>query len=289
MIYSTTTHTIQNILSLEDTVRELARAGFPAIDLSMCGDCSYILSDDYKESAAELRALADELGIVFNQAHAPFGPYEKYKGEMVPHMHRFVEFAGLIGAKVIVVHPIQRATHHYRYSEELFRENMEFYSSLAPTAKKFGVKIGIENMWQRRPVSNIIDDSACADPVEFNRYYDTLNDPEAFTVCLDVGHVVLCGRDPVDVIHALGSRIGALHVHDVDYVDDTHTLPGLGKIDWEGVCRALAEVGYNGDFTLEAVTFPSRYAADFMPSVLKFMNDVAAYYAARIQAYKSAM
>ena len=286
MIHSTTTHTIQSILSLEDTVRELARAGFPAIDLNMCNDFDYILSDDYKESAARLRALADELGVVFNQAHAPFGPYEKYKGEMVPNMCRFVEFAGLIGAKVIVVHPIQRAHDHYKYSEELFRENMEFYSSLAPTAKKFGVKVGIENMWQCRPVSNIIDDSACADPVEFNRYYDTLNDPEAFTVCLDIGHVPLCGRDPVDVIHALGSRIGALHVHDVDYVDDTHTLPGLGNINWDSVCRALAEVGYKGDFTLESTRFPAHYDAALMPSVLRFMSEVAAYYAAKIETYR---
>ena len=288
MLHSTTTHVIQSKLSLEDTIRGLAKAGFPAIDLNMCGEYDYVLADDYEETAAKLRALADELGVIFNQTHAPFAKYEKYVNEMVPNMPRFVEFSGLIGAKTIVIHPIQRSTHHYRYSEELFHENMAFYSSLAPTAKKFGIKIGIENMWQCRPVSNIIDDSACADPVEFNRYYDTLNDPEAFTVCLDIGHVPLCGRDPVDVIHALGSRIGALHVHDVDFVDDTHTLPGLGNIEWDGVCRALADVGYSGDFTLESTRFPQHYEADFMPSVLKFMNDVAAYYAAKVEAYKAA-
>jgi sugar phosphate isomerase/epimerase len=47
----------------------------------------------------------------------------------------------------------------------------------------------------------------------------------------------------------------ALHVHDNDYIDDRHTLPGLGRMDWEEIMKALAEIDYDGDFTYEADNF----------------------------------
>ena len=287
MLHSTTTYGLQSSFSVEESIRLVVKAGFPAVDISLCKDNAFVLADDYRETAAKLRAVAESCGIIINQTHAPFSYYERYTGEIVPNMARYVEFSGLLGAKTVIVHPIQYAVEHYKHSEQLFKENMEFYSSLAPVAKKFGVKVGIENMWQRRPVSNIIDDSACADPAEFIRYYDTLNDPEAFTVCIDIGHIPLCGRDPSYVIRQLGSRIGALHVHDVDFVEDTHTLPGLGKIDWDSVCRALADVGYKGDFTLESHRFVEYYDAALIPAALRFMSEVASHYAALVESYKA--
>ncbi len=36
------------------------------------------------------------------------------------------------------------------------------------------------------------------DVFELVALYETLNDPEAFTICLDIGHVALCGREPWD-------------------------------------------------------------------------------------------
>ena len=134
--------------------------------------------------------------------------------------------------------------------------NVDFYKSLAPYAKKCGVKIAIENMWQTHPVSRHITDDILADPSDLVRMYDTLADPEAFTICLDLGHVALCGREPDAAIRTIGNeRLGALHVHDVDYVSDLHTLPGVSKINWNNVCKALADINYRGSFNLEADSF----------------------------------
>ncbi|HEY8389983.1 MAG TPA: hypothetical protein VIL26_03425, partial [Clostridia bacterium] len=49
-------------------------AGFDAYDFSMFEDSinRLIDYDDYKQKARELRKYADSLGIVCNQAHAPF-------------------------------------------------------------------------------------------------------------------------------------------------------------------------------------------------------------------------
>lgn len=288
MLYSTNTNDLLLRFGVRDALNMIMDAGFPAIDLTFYKPSELVLSDNYADTAKMIRALADSRGVIINQIHAPYSGFERYTEEIIPTLPRCLEFAGLVGAECAVVHPIQNSD-YYTDREMLRHLNMKFYSSLAPVARSAGVKIGIENMWKRRPVSNFIDDSVCADPHELASYYDELSDPAAFTVCLDIGHVALCGRDPEYAIKVLGSRIGALHVHDVDYVNDLHTLPGQGKIEWDKVLRALAEIDYKGCFTLEAYTFWQNYPDDLLPAALGFMNTVARRYADKIEEYKKAL
>ena len=287
MLYSTSTDIAvrRPAIGLFRGVEMLMDAGFPALDLSLF-EYGFVMDDDYRETAAKLKAMTSARGVVFNQSHAPFGGgYDKYFGQTAPNLPRVIEFAGLCGVRNIVIHPLQRGR-YYGHEEELFEMNMEFYSGLAPHAKNAGVRIAIENMWHRHPVNGYIVDDVCANPDELAKYYDTLNDPEAFTVCLDLGHVALCGREPEDAVKTIGHRLGAIHAHDVDYVNDLHYLPGVGKLNWSVICRSLAEVDYKGDFTLEASYFPKNYPDAHMPSVLRFMSETAAFYAGEVEKYK---
>ncbi|MBQ8408676.1 MAG: sugar phosphate isomerase/epimerase [Clostridia bacterium] len=288
MLYSTTLDVLAINYGREKGIDILADAGFPAIDFSMFRDLDEILADDWKETAKKYKAIADSRGVVFNQSHAPFGGgFDHYNNNLIPQMPRFMEFAAALGVKQIIIHPLQKVPYLGR-EEEMFEINMNMYSSLAPYAKNCGIKIAIENMWQNRPVTNYICDDVCADPRELNRYYDTLGDPEAFTVCLDLGHVALCGREPQDAIRAIGhDRLGALHVHDVDYVHDLHTLPGSARINWDAVCRALAEINYEGQFTLESDGFLKKYDVEFQPTASRFMADVCKHLTDKIEKYKA--
>ena len=287
MIYSTTLDVLATDFGREKGIEIIADAGFPAIDFSMFRDLDFIFTDDWKDHAKKYKELAASRGVIFNQAHAPFGGgFDVYTQQTMPKMPRIIEFAALLGVKQIIVHPAQKIPYLGR-EEEMFEINMELYSSLAPYAKNCGIKIAIENMWQNRPVTGYLCDDVCADPRELNRYYDTLNDPEAFTVCLDLGHVALCGREPQDAIRTIGhDRLGALHVHDVDYVRDLHTLPGSARINWDAVCHALADIDYKGDFTLEADNFLNKYDVEFRPTATKFMADVCKHLTGKIEAYK---
>ena len=286
MIFSTTLDILALDFGREKGIEIIANAGFPAIDLSMFRDLDFVFADNWKETAKKYKDLAASFGVHFNQAHAPFGGgFERYTKETVKQLPRVIEFASLVGAKQIIVHPAQKIPYLGR-EEEMFEINMDFYSKLAPYAKNCGIKIAIENMWQNRPVTNYICDDVCADPRELNRYYDSLNDPEAFTVCLDLGHVALCGREPQDAIRTIGhDRLGALHVHDVDYVNDLHTLPGSAKINWDAVCHALADIKYKGDFTLEADSFLKKYDVEFRPTASKFMAEVCKHLTSKIEKY----
>jgi len=160
--------------------------------------------------------------------------------------------------------------------------NMDFYRSLAPYAKKFGIKVCVENMWQRK--DGRICDSTCAPASEFAAYLDTLAD-DCFTGCLDLGHCGLVGRDAAQMIRDLGaSHIGALHVHDNDHYGDLHTIPFNGKMNWPEITEALGNIGYAGDFTYEADAYLNPLPNDFVPNALSYMSQLARTLTARIDA-----
>ena len=284
MLYSCQTCHLASRLGIHAAVDAMLDAGYPALDISLFGNNAFMLADDWRETAQALRGKAEARGAVFNQAHAPFGGgFEHYTKNLIPTFPRVFEFCEELGVRQIVVHPLQQGRYYGR-ERELFNMNMDFYRSLVPLSDRHGIKIAIENMWQTHPVTHRICDDVCANPHELAAYYDTLNDPAHFTVCLDIGHVALCGREPEDAIRILGhDRLGALHVHDVDYVSDLHTIPYLGRVNWSNVVTALADIGYKGEFTMESDAFLARYPNDFLPSATKFMADTTKYLAEKLE------
>ena len=76
MMVSTQTDYLASRFGDAQAIRMLADAGFDAFDLSlfrMMHDPNYEMNGhEYREKAAYLRRVADECGILCNQAHAPF-------------------------------------------------------------------------------------------------------------------------------------------------------------------------------------------------------------------------
>ena len=288
MRYSTQTLALARKIGIKSAVRTILDAGFQAIDMTMSyGEERYALADDYKSLARELRSMAEDRGAVFNQAHAPFGGgNEFYLEKTVPNFPRIFEFAGLLGAECIVVHPLILAPHTERH-EESFDANMEFYTRIAPYAVDYGIKIAIENMWERAPQTGKIIPSTCDNPEEHARYFDSLGDSRAFTLCLDVGHTALTGGSPDRSVRVLRERLGALHLHDVDGVSDLHTLPGLGKIDWALLTRALGEINYKGYLTLECDKgYLDSFGEADVPAALARMRERVSALADEVDSYR---
>lgn len=295
---------IGNLLSrydLETSIDLAKQAGFTAMDYSlmdMVSDDAPFNGDNYPELAYAVRALADAKGFPVNQTHAPFsfgsklwGDPDYYQNVILPRMIRSIEISGILGAKVIVIHPL----HHipYRGNEEtLFRMNMDYYRSLIPYAAKAGVKIGVENMFQSDPLRKYIVADTCSTAEEFVRYIDELNS-EHITACLDIGHVALPLTDATaaDVIRALGHhRLGALHVHDNDYTRDLHILPYLGKLNWAEICAALGEIDYQGDFTYEVNgQLFLNCDEEFVPLGVGFMGTVGKHLCSMVEANRKTL
>ena len=120
-------------------------------------------------------------------------------------------------------------------------------------------------------------------------YYDSLNDPSAFNLLLDVGHSAIVGQAPQDAIRILGKdRLFGLHIQDNDGVRDLHNIPFdvNGSIDWEAVAKALGEIGYQGDFTYEANSFLKRHTEETIPLALQYMERLGRYLMGRIAAHQ---
>ena len=270
-------------LTTEEAIDLMADAGFDAIDFSFHIKKEYSSENTDGQAGkarfTEWRKRAEARGLVFNQAHAPEGSSFKDMDKTVQRFHeirRAIRNASYLGIPHIVVHPVQ----HLPYCEpgvpeQLFEMNMKFYNALKPYCEEYGVKICLENMWQEP--NGKIDHSTCSTPEEFVRYLDSLNS-EWFIACLDIGHAPLVGVDPCDLIRALGKdRLKALHVHDVDGVDDLHTLPYFAKINWDSVCASLKEIGYTGDLTFEAGNFVYQLPSELAAPAAKFMVATGRY------------
>lgn len=270
MLLSSSMQPFLKYYTCEEAVVEMQKAGLDAIDFSFfelkyCGD--EINGMDAKRYFRAVKELADEKGIVFNQAHAPMPSSfadEIETAKMFDHIVRSIRNASYLEIPLIVVHPVQHIPYWTEGTpEHLFEMNMDFYGRLKPYSEEYGVKIALENMWHYR--SRQITHSVCSRAEEFNKYLDTLNS-DCFVGCLDIGHATLVCENAEDMIRKMGKdRLQALHVHDVDGIKDLHTLPYYGITDWDQVAKALKEIGYEGDFTFEVGGFFDPLPKELFP------------------------
>ena len=244
----------------------ISDAGFEAFDASYywLPDGSPLLAEGYLSLAERMRRKADECGIVCNQAHAPFaikyGESFDEKNKNYRDIVRSIRAAGVLGAKVVVLHAIRIPK---GINDTFHNYNLGFFGSLAPHAKKAGVKLGIENLFlrdeERRCIGGLL-----SSPEEINAIIDALDD-DVFCACVDVGHASITDNDPADFIRKVGKKCLALHIQDCDKIDDRHMLPFTSKLNFASIREALLDIGYEGDVTLEIFkyykTFPNERLA----------------------------
>ena len=281
MKLSQTTDEIFSVFGFGEGIDVMADAGFDAVDLAfynlMCRD---EFSEDNAEKTCEkiLRRVRNA-GICVNQAHAPFpscrflpdgSPDMEYCREAFGRVVRSIRCAAQLGAGIIVVHPFE--TRDKRVQKEM---NLDYYTKLEPFCRQYGIRIGIENMYGTSMTdrSKLIP-NVCSRGCELAEYVDSLP-RDACTACLDVGHAGLTGESADEAVRALGKdRLGALHVHDTDFIRDLHTIPYQGKTDWEAFTDALSGTGYAGDLTLEVLDGyfrPYRKNKELMRAALRLL------------------
>lgn len=233
------------------TLNIIKKAGFDAFDFTI-SDSLKKGYDEYKKHIEEIKEHSKKLALPCVQTHAP-EPFV-YDEKTVELLIRSIEYSAILGAEVCVVHPLRSMLDtgimYYENHEEIFAENKKLFGKLIPAAKKFKVKIAIENMFGMDLNRNIYIANTCSHTIDFQRYIDFFN-TEYITACFDIGHAALVSEVPSDMIVKMGDRIGALHVQDVDFVHDLHTLPYMGGLDWDSICKALKKINYSGNFVFE--------------------------------------
>lgn len=255
-------------------VEMAAEAGFDAIDYSYYRgkECEEVLGDGYREYAKKLRAHLDNVGIICNQAHAPYSSKYGLKFDTSDQRYlytlRAIEAASILGAKNIVVHVMSVPD-----GVDFEQYNIDYYKSFIPYCEKFGIHIAVENLFYRDAKRRSFP-SKLGTPEELNRVVEKINSPW-FAACVDTGHAALTGHEPEDFIKAVNpSILKALHVQDNDYLDDRHVLPYTGELNWEAIMTSLKAAGYTGDLTFEITKYLDKFPKEIFPDVLRFAATV---------------
>lgn len=272
------------IVGFEKAIEIFSEIGFDCYDASFFDTKSEFFGDGYKEYCKKLKEKGDSLKIRCNQAHAPFPSVDwgmdDFNEKRFDELVRSMECAALLGAEIIVVHPVHK---NMPKSVDEYAVNKEFYEKLIPYAEKFGIKVATENMFKNDPHRNVRLTDVCNSPEKFVKMIDLINSPW-ITACLDVGHCGLVGEDATEMIYALGhDRLKALHIHDNCYILDEHTSPFLGKMDWESICKALSDINYDGVFTFETYLLSDHMPHELMPDALRFIHAVGRHLIKKIK------
>ncbi len=286
MYISTEIHSFRAYGDDKKVIKMLKEAGFTAYDFSMFGDGwlkpnKFLAAHDYIEKAKELRVYADKIGLPCNQAHAPFPTcltedyahegtdLERYNLQAHEQITRSIEVAGVLGATAIVVHPW-----NYYTAEQ----NATLYKSFEETARKAGVKIAVENMWNWKSCEATACKAACSHHADFKAHMELL-DKDVFVACLDIGHAEMAGLDTsaVQMIETLDTHLQALHIHDNYRMHDSHGLPYTMGISFEPILAALKKIGYRGDITMEADAYARKFPVELYPQAARLMAEIGIY------------
>ena len=268
MILSMENFFYQNVFGQEETFKHYKEAGFDGIDFSFnaLGNGTAIDLENHIEKAKETKRLLEKYGLVCNQAHAPFA--FKYGEEMNESNKNFLdivksfEYASIIGVKGVVVHAIKTPV-----GEDFINYNYEFYKSLEPYAKKYQVKVAIENLLN----------SKFWLPAKLCGFINML-DSDIFCACVDVGHAAIVGVEPESFIAGMEKdKIFCIHLHDTDGQIDRHWIPFQGNHNWDNVLRALAEYGFKGDMNLEVIHSFDNLPKELYHDMLNYTAKVGKY------------
>lgn len=171
-----------------------------------------------------------------------------------------------------------------------YSRNYDFFLRIAPSARKYGVKILIKN--QIKVIGDHIVRSALSEPSFAVKWVDKLNKKgcsDIFGFCLDTGRCSFCGNDMQTFVMELGDRLKAVIVSDNDGKNQfsmlpfTHPHEGQALIHWLGLIRGLRDIGFDGELVLDAVGVLSSFPRLLWPELLHITRKIADYFRWQIE------
>lgn len=153
-----------------------------------------------------------------------------FLGEIEPDAQRLrqtFQFARRNGVSVLVGQPTSEA-----------------FPVLDGLVKEFDLKVAVHNYGPGHRFDRVADIIEAVTPWDPRIGY-----------CLDTGHAMRSGEDPVRAVRAMGRRLHGLHLREHAAVQrdpqPPETIVGEGALDLESLCRALRDVGFSGPLSLE--------------------------------------
>jgi hexulose-6-phosphate isomerase len=232
-----------------EQIFEISRdAGFDAVELNLNPPGGVGLTmETTAEEADAIAALAAKYSLKLRSVSTSLmgrtplsSPDESVRAQGRAVVIKQMDLALRLGADTVLVVPgfVNEATSY----DDCYERSLSELKKLAPEAEKRGIKIGVENVWNKFLLS----------PLEFRNYVDEIGSPNV-GVYFDVGNILAYGF-PQQWIRILGKRIVKVHVKDFRPAvgNGQGFVPLLaGDVNWPEVMKALREIGYSDTLTAE--------------------------------------
>lgn len=235
--------------------RQAKAAGLSGLEIALSPEgCLTPKSDDRQAAAVAASVRAEGVEIVSLAScmlwdYPLTHPDATIRNQGRETLRRMIATAHAIGTDAVLVIPgavdifFNPAAPVVDYRDAWSR-SQEAIASCIPEAQAAGVRLGLENVWNRFLLS----------PLEMARFVDQF-ESKSVGCYFDVGNCLLLGY-PDQWIRALGERI--CRVHFKDFRRATGTADGFvdllaGDVDWPAVVAALREIRYDGFCTVEMI------------------------------------
>lgn len=232
--------------TLEQAIKLAKDAGFDGIELNV-GEDGILRVDSSNQEVAELAAAIKQAGLdwpsVSTGLHWQYpltsnDPDIREKGREIVRAE--LRIAQQAGANTILVVP--GVVNDQVSYDVAYERAHDAFKALAKDAESTGVKIGVENVWNKFLLS----------PLEMKDFIDSIGSPMVGAY-FDVGNVLVNGY-PEQWIRILGKRIFKVHVK--DFQSRIGNISGFtqvmhGDVNWQSVMAALHEIGYDDYITAE--------------------------------------
>ena len=207
-----------------------------------------------RERAELLKAQIDSSGLKVWSVHMPYS--KKIDISLVDSVKRaaalnyvkdMMRVSAVFQPQRIILHPSGEPVSPDERAERIAYSHASI-GELAPIAKEMGAVLCVENLPRTCLGKNGEEMMAL-----INGYDDVC-------LCFDVNHLLYQSHE--DFLRVVPKdKIQAVHISDYDFADERHLLPGVGKIDWAPLWKAIRAKGYNGPMMFECYGKPSELAA----------------------------
>lgn len=224
--------------------------------LKKCGFDGFACMYLGREKTAELRAAADECGMIFKYIHAQFGNVYKLwegdseqAGEVINELKECIDACRDFGVPIMVCHVIIGFERHSP------NENgIKNFTQVVEYAEKNGVKIAFENTEGEEYLAAVME---------------AFKDKENVGFCWDTGHQ-LCYNHGDSMTDLYGDRLMETHLNDnlgisdfegsIRFTDDLHMLPFDGIANWNEIASELKRCNFTDtiNFELNKMNRPGR-------------------------------
>lgn len=227
--------------NFEQFLREVSNLGYETVE-----NFSFI-ADYYADDVEGFKKVVAKYGLKFENLYFYFSNDEEkdYK-----EAEKYIAFAKAVGATHMNMQGVMWKDKPFNRPTD--RDAILNYAQRSNRIGKMCTDAGIKACMHPHANTKIFKE----DQIEI---FVENTDPRYVYLCLDTAHITLAGMNAPDAMKKFGSRVGYMHLKDIDPDPNAHPewpmrrfLPlGYGCVDFKGVVETLKEKSYDGILCVE--------------------------------------